>query len=284
MSPSSKCVPSVSELYGFLRRSLGTEYDLIYVHYGDSLSDQGIRAVFYNEDKDWETYWEECSEWEGDSRWSGAKHVAEEVATQGLKELRLLNNHMGPEYNDAYVGLAEDWEISTEQMELIDDILELDNGDWFKTLLAGAPDQECHVDLGEVALPALAESFLSSRRLFDAIGAPITTANIDTVDKVIAEEGWDGGQVYACFKVSLVDMNNLPHDCTRIVVDQIVLLIDDAECPIEGSMIFDRSDLVLEQDGPGIGLGRNVDVSSITPLPSDREVDEVLATIRQEAA
>ena len=281
-STGSSSVPAVEEFADFLERTLDPTYELIYITPYDNLSDTGVRAVFYGDDDDWEAYCDSCSEWEADNTHQAAREELKDHVTTQLELLRSIKGHQGSEYDDVYHELLDSFEDSEHQEGLIDVIRERDESSWFKQLVAQEDNENCHLDLSGDLINDM-DHLPDTKTFIERLGIQPTPTALAQVEKVLSDVGNDVGdevsEVYACFSVNLLDMYELPHDCTKLEIGPFVLLVDDQDYELDISMVVRREDLRLDRESNyefgGFGNG-----SKVTPIPSDREVAEALGTIQ----
>lgn len=272
-------VPTVEEFADFLERTLEPTYELIYITYYDDLSDTGVRAVFYGDDDDWEAYWDSCSEWEADNAYQAAGEELQDHVTTQLELLRSIKGHQGSEYDDVYHELLNSFENSEHQEGLIDVIRERDEGSWFKHLVAQEDNENCHLDLSGDLIDDDTDRLPDAKTFLERLGIQPTPSALAEVEKVLNDLDDEVSEVYACFSVSLLDMYELPHDCTKLEIGPFVLLVDDEDYELDISMVVRREDLCLDREN-NYEFGGPENGSKVTPIPSDREVAEALGTIQ----
>lgn len=281
-STGSSSVPTVEEFADFLERTLDPSYELIYITRYDSLSNTGVRAVFYGDDDEWGAYWDECSEWEADYAYQSAcQELQDHIPTQ-LDFLRNIKGHQGSEYNDAYDELLNSFKESEHMEGLVDVIRERDGGSWLKELVGQEPHKGCYLDLSGDLLGDR-DSLLDAKTFIERFGIQPTPAALAKVESVLSDLSNGVSEIYACFNVNLLDMYKLPYDCTKLEIGPFILLVDgdynEETYELDISMVVRREDLNLDPKGNYEFVTREIR-SELTPVPSDREIAEALGTIR----
>ena len=282
-SAGSSSVPTVKEFADFVERTLEPSYELIYISYGDDLSDTGVRAVFYGDDDEWEAYWDECSEWEADNTYQSARQELQEHISTRLDFLRSIKGHQGSEYNDAYDELVNSFEESEHMENLVDAIRERDGGSWLKELISQESNKGCHLDLSGDLLGDT-DRLPDAKTFIERLGIQPTPAALARVENALSNLGGEISEIHACFNVNLLDMYNLPYDCTKLEIGPFALLVDGVDYDeetyeLDVSMVVRREDLNLDLEDDYGFVTREIR-SEVTPIPSDREIAETLGTIQ----
>ena len=236
--------------------AMDPKYDLIYVDYRDSLTDEQAAAVVRG---DYESLWESTSEWEGDSLWEGAKYVMEELTKQVFSEWHAATET--DEQDEWVSGLEVDWEHSNEWFEAMQSLTERDSGDWVLDLIRNTSDLYLRVCVGEDMylsgdLDSDVETVMANISLTD------TPALREVVRNILPEVGEGYVVPFVFGSGSVGDIHDLPmpwEPDNDVTLTGGSLLLENVymgsgwndDLPEGTSITVKRDELRTDEDAPG---------------------------------
>jgi hypothetical protein len=231
---------------------LDREYDLIYVHYDDTFSDEQVGYIL---EDDYESLWDSMSDWESEGAHHGAQYVLDDIyrdmAREYAEEYReLFDADVCDDYRDAY------------DDDLYLRIRESESGDWFKQLARNTPAVLCRVMLAE------SEDW-TEESLLSTLGYTPHAENVSAA-RVMMENagvGHYGLNLYATFTVDVADMLDLRDDDVIELESPYILLFDSwngagFDTKLDGTVRVKRSDIRTDKQLGGYGWDDTAGVST----------------------
>lgn len=165
----------VSQFADEIIKRLQPKYDLVYVDQRDELSDSQVAALVRGDE-----WIDESWEWESDQRYESAKYIIDDLASDVIREWDAETDADLAFVVDAFKHDAEEWDRVRFEIE------ERDTGNWVEQLIRTSPRVLLRVNVLDED-HAYSYEDVKPRRVLKDIGMPATRANVETVDRTLAE-------------------------------------------------------------------------------------------------
>lgn len=257
---------------------LDKKYTLIYVSYNDELTDKQVDAIAHG---DFETLWDDISDYESEARWQGTEYVLNELLDDVIHDWER-------EDETNYSDLKDDFRMSDPWYEVKEAIEDRDESDFIRDLARNTSDVLMRVSVTDEdsAFPVGAEGPTEEDALA-AVGLPVTEKNIKVMGSILAEVNFEysGAVASWVFAADVEWLYRLPSDPETIIeiTDPFLWLGNPwqgdgwvNEQPFEGTVRFKRGVLRTDRDAWGYGWDQVVGGAYLPALePSGLRVVEL---------
>jgi hypothetical protein len=244
---------TVKKLAKALIAGLDAKYDLVYVEQGDQLTDTQVAAVVKG---DWESVWEEASEWADDNRSRGIDAIIGESVADIIRAWEAEDER-------DYTSISDDFSYSKHEDAVREAISERDSGEWARDLVRATPPVLLRVlviDEDDAYVNEDVEPEAALRK----VGLPLTKHNLAAMAETLANASPEFSSLMGFWIVGadVGQLYDLAYDVKHVTITNPHLYLGNplmgdgyiSDAAFEGTVTVERDALRTDADAFGYGV------------------------------